>query len=158
LALLVSTATLAQQQSSVAPPLSPEDEIKTLQVQEGFRVVPVLTEPVIHEPSAIAWDGNGRMYVVEMRTYMQDVDGKGKASPDKMGFMLAPPLAGSPRVQGDKDRLLRIALKGLIGPIDGKTYAGLMLVMQANDDKWIGDVNEGGEKRLNELKKAQQGE
>jgi hypothetical protein len=27
---------------------------------------------------AIAFDGNGRMYVVEMRTYMQDIDGNGE--------------------------------------------------------------------------------
>ena len=27
---------------------------------------------------AIAFDGNGRMYVVEMRTYMQDIDGTGE--------------------------------------------------------------------------------
>ena len=44
-------------------------------------MVPVLAEPHIHEPSAIAWDGNGRMYVVEMRTYMQDIDGQNQFAP-----------------------------------------------------------------------------
>jgi putative heme-binding domain-containing protein len=62
--------------SSKAPPLSPEESIKTMEIQPGYSVIPVLTEPVIHEPSAIAWDGNGRLYVVEMRTYMQEIDGK----------------------------------------------------------------------------------
>ena len=71
----------AQQVSSKAPPLSPADTIKSMQIQDGYRVVPVLTEPHIHEPSAIAWDGNGRMYVVEMRTYMQDIDGTNQFAP-----------------------------------------------------------------------------
>lgn len=70
-----------KQFSEKAPPLSPEESIKTMKVQPGYKVIPVLTEPHIHEPSAIAWDGNGRMYVVEMRTYMQDIDGKNQLEP-----------------------------------------------------------------------------
>ena len=67
--------------SAKAPPLSPQDCIKTMQIQKGYRVIPVLTEPQIHEPAAIAWDGNGRLYVVEMRTYMQDIDGRNQLKP-----------------------------------------------------------------------------
>ena len=67
--------------SSKAPPLSPEDSIATMEIQPGYSITPVLTEPVIHEPAAIAWDGNGRMYVVEMRTYMQEIDGKDQLAP-----------------------------------------------------------------------------
>ncbi|WP_145422093.1 DUF7133 domain-containing protein [Planctomycetes bacterium K23_9] len=52
-----------------------------MKIQPGYRVVPVLTEPFVHEPSVITWDGNGRMYVVEMRTYMQDIDGTNKLAP-----------------------------------------------------------------------------
>jgi len=81
LVCLVYAPVVAQQVSSKAPPLSPQDSIKSMQVQPGYRVVPVLSEPHIHEPSAIAWDGNGRMYVVEMRTYMQDIDGKNQFAP-----------------------------------------------------------------------------
>ena len=74
-------ALFAQEVSSKAPPLSPEESIKTMEIQPGYSVVPVLTEPQIHEPAAIAWDGNGRMYVVEMRTYMQEIDGKDQLAP-----------------------------------------------------------------------------
>ncbi len=80
-ATLVSSAVIADDQSSKAPPLSPEQSIATMEIQPGFRLVPVLAEPHIHEPSAIAWDGNGRLYVVEMRTYMQDIDGNNAFSP-----------------------------------------------------------------------------
>ena len=33
----------------------------------GYRIEPVLTEPDIEEPMQIAFDGNGRMFVVEIR-------------------------------------------------------------------------------------------
>ena len=79
--LLLSAGAHAQQVSSKAPPLSPQETVKSMEIQSGYRVVPVLAEPHIHEPSAIAWDGNGRMYVVEMRTYMQDIDGQNQFAP-----------------------------------------------------------------------------
>ena len=69
------------QVSSKAPPLTPEQSIATMEIADGYSLTPVLTEPHIHEPAAIAWDGNGRMYVVEMRTYMQDIDGKNQLAP-----------------------------------------------------------------------------
>ncbi len=68
--------------SPPAPPpvkaLSPEASIATIQLPRGYRVEPVLTEPHIAEPVMIAFDGNGRMYVAEMRTYMQDADATGE--------------------------------------------------------------------------------
>lgn len=79
--LALSALASAQDHSTKAPPLSPADSIATMKVPDGYRIVPVLTDPHIHEPSAIAWDGNGRMYVVEMRTYMQDIDGTDQLAP-----------------------------------------------------------------------------
>lgn len=81
LACLSGATTRAQEVSSKAPPLSPEESIKTMEIQPGYSLTPVLTEPQIHEPAAIAWDGNGRLYVVEMRTYMQDIDGNDQLAP-----------------------------------------------------------------------------
>jgi putative heme-binding domain-containing protein len=78
---LVAPLAAGEMASSKAPPLPVAESIKTMQVQDGYRVVPVLSEPHIREPAAIAWDGNGRMYVVEMRTYMQDIDGKKQLAP-----------------------------------------------------------------------------
>lgn len=46
-----------------------------------YRIEPVLTEPVIKEPAAIAFDGNGRMFVLELRTYMQDIDASAELEP-----------------------------------------------------------------------------
>ncbi|TWU15595.1 DUF7133 domain-containing protein [Allorhodopirellula heiligendammensis] len=78
---IASNRVAAEEGSSQAPPLSPEESMATMEIQPGFALVPVLTEPEISEPAAIVWDGNGRMYVVEMRTYMQDIDGTNELAP-----------------------------------------------------------------------------
>ena len=59
--------------------LSPQESLKTIHLQKGYHLELVASEPMIHEPVAIAWDGNGRMFVAEMNTYMQDVNGKGES-------------------------------------------------------------------------------
>ena len=38
------------------------------------------------------------------------------------GTLLAPPLAGSPRVQGHRDYVIKTLLHGLTGPVAGKTF------------------------------------
>jgi mono/diheme cytochrome c family protein len=52
----------------------------------------------------------------------------------------APPLAGSPRVKGDKILLTQLLLNGLKGPVDGKTYPDMMPPMDAQSDEWIAAV------------------
>ena len=61
--------------------LTPEASVATMEMPSGYKLEPVLTEPHIAEPVMIAFDGNGRMYVAEMRTYMQDVDATGEQQP-----------------------------------------------------------------------------
>jgi len=61
--------------------LSPEASIANMQMPSGYKLEPVLTEPNIAEPVMVAFDGNGRMYVAEMRTYMQDADATGEQEP-----------------------------------------------------------------------------
>jgi glucose/arabinose dehydrogenase len=71
--------------ASPAPPpikaLSPAASIATVQMPSGYKLEPVLTEPDIAEPVMIAFDGNGRMFVAEMRTYMQDAEATGEQQP-----------------------------------------------------------------------------
>lgn len=62
-------------------PLSAEEEAKTFQLPPGYRMELLLSEPIIKEPVATAFDGNGRMFVVEMLTYMQDADGTDELIP-----------------------------------------------------------------------------
>ncbi len=62
-------------------PLYPEEERKLFQLPPGYAIAPVLTEPQIEQPGAIAFDGNGRMYVLELRTYMLTADSDGTLEP-----------------------------------------------------------------------------
>ena len=61
--------------------LSPEESHKSIELQDGYSMKLVLSDPDVIEPVSMAWDGNGVLYVVEMRTYMQDVDAKGEKEP-----------------------------------------------------------------------------
>jgi mono/diheme cytochrome c family protein len=57
------------------------------------------------------------------------------------GASLAPPIAGSPRVQGHRDYVIKVLLNGLSGPISGKTYADVMVPMGAGStDEWVAGV------------------
>ena len=58
--------------------LTPEESLQTFNLPKGYRLEIVAAEPMIKEPVAIAWDGNARMYVAEMLTYMQDADATGE--------------------------------------------------------------------------------
>src|SRR5665647_497454 len=48
---------------------------------KGYHLELVVSEPMIKDPVAITWDGNGRMYVAEMLTYMEDADATGEQKP-----------------------------------------------------------------------------
>lgn len=69
-------------------PLSPEESLKTFRIPKGYHLEVVASEPMIKEPVAIAWDGNARMYVAQMDTYMQDLDGTGELQPSSHIMLL----------------------------------------------------------------------
>ena len=58
--------------------LSPAESQKLFQLPEGYSLELVLSEPQIKEPAVAVFDGDGNLFVAEMRTYMQDIDGSGK--------------------------------------------------------------------------------
>lgn len=62
-------------------PLSPEETIKKFQLPPGYRAEVVAHEPMVQEPVGMAWDGNGRLYVVQMNTYMIDANGSEQYEP-----------------------------------------------------------------------------
>src|SRR5215207_1826113 len=57
------------------PYLSPAEELKTFHLPPGYRMELVVSDPIIREPVVTVFDGDGKMFVAEMRTYMQDIDG-----------------------------------------------------------------------------------
>ncbi len=62
-----------------APILSPEDERKTFQLADEFLTIELFaSEPMVQDPVAMDFDADGRLWVVEMRGYMPDIDGRGE--------------------------------------------------------------------------------
>ena len=56
------------------------------------------------------------------------------------GSLLAPSIAGSPRVQGHRDYVIKTLLHGMSGPIGGTTFPQVMIPMGAQNDRWIADI------------------
>ena len=54
--------------------------------------------------------------------------------------MMGPPLAGSPRVQGHRDYVIKTLLHGMTGPLAGQTYTQVMVPMGAQNDQWIASI------------------
>jgi mono/diheme cytochrome c family protein len=68
-------------------------------------------------------------------------DGRGTPTPGAAaGMTQAPALAGSPRVSGHRDYVVKTILHGLSGPIDGRSFPQVMVAMGANKDEWVADV------------------
>ena len=83
LPLLFTTPLLAEPGDTIYQKgfLSQEAARKSIELHDGYALDLVLADPQIHEPVAMAWDGNGALYVVEMRTYMQDADASREQTP-----------------------------------------------------------------------------
>lgn len=63
-------------------PVVPADEaLDTLRIHDGYRLELVAAEPLVHDPVAMAWDADGRLFVCEMRGYMPNVEGEGEDEP-----------------------------------------------------------------------------
>src|SRR5438874_202008 len=73
------------------PPVEPANAIKTFTVKEGFKIELAAAEPLVVDPVAMAFDEEGRLFVVEMIDYserreeklgrirmLSDTDGDGK--------------------------------------------------------------------------------
>ena len=55
-------------------PRTPAEEARGFMLPAGYRMELVASEPDVISPSLIEFDGNGRMYVGEMISYMMDAD------------------------------------------------------------------------------------
>ena len=64
-----------------APVVPPEKAIGTFKLAPGYRIELVAAEPLVHEPIAMAFDPDGRLWVCEMSGYMPTVDGTGEREP-----------------------------------------------------------------------------
>ncbi|HZN59790.1 MAG TPA: PVC-type heme-binding CxxCH protein, partial [Planctomycetota bacterium] len=84
------------------PPLEPANALRSFQIREGFQIQLVAAEPDVVDPVALAFDEEGRMFVVEMRDYPFE-PGKGQ-SPEQ----IARAHSGRVRVLEDVDGDARV--------------------------------------------------
>lgn len=62
-------------------PKSPQEEAQTFVLQPGFKAELIAAEPLVQDPVAMQFDAHHRLWVVEMRGFMPDIDGKGEKEP-----------------------------------------------------------------------------
>ncbi|MBX7208860.1 MAG: discoidin domain-containing protein [Verrucomicrobiaceae bacterium] len=138
---LISSAAFAQ--TKVALPVtakSPEEELKTIQLPDGYSLELVMSEPTVKEPMAFAFDGDGKMYVAELRTYMQDIDGTDELTPRSRVS-----LHESTKRDGVFDKhsvyLDNVLLPRMVLPLDDRVLVGLT---NTNDIVMHRDTNGDG--------------
>jgi mono/diheme cytochrome c family protein len=86
--------------------------------------------------------GRGAQIYGELCFACHGEDGYGVPRPgDASGAMMAPRLSGSPRVNGHRDYVIKAVLHGMTGPLDGTTYADVMIPNQSNPDDWVAAVS-----------------
>jgi mono/diheme cytochrome c family protein/glucose/arabinose dehydrogenase len=61
-----------------SPPKTPQDELESIVVEPGMKIQLVASEPMVQDPVVITFDEDGRLWVVEMRGFMPDIDGQGE--------------------------------------------------------------------------------
>jgi mono/diheme cytochrome c family protein/glucose/arabinose dehydrogenase len=66
----------AKKQMAKSIALSPAEELKTFSMPPGFRAELVASEPLIESPILIDFDADGRLWVVEMVTFLPDESGR----------------------------------------------------------------------------------
>lgn len=64
-----------------SPALAPEDELATFELVEGFRIELVASDPLIEDPVGMRFDEDGRLWVLEMRGFMLDINSTGDKEP-----------------------------------------------------------------------------
>ncbi len=52
----------------------PKEALETFQVADGFSIQQTAAEPLVTDPVAMAFDADGRLFVIEMRDYSEEAD------------------------------------------------------------------------------------
>ncbi|WP_395750299.1 discoidin domain-containing protein [Prosthecobacter sp.] len=140
---LAGSAAFAQTKPTYTFPikaLTAEEELKTIQLPNGYALELVLNDPLIKEPMAIAFDGNGKMYIVEMRTYMQDIDGTDELTP-KSRISLHESTKGDGVFDKHSVYMDNILLPRMVLPLDDRVLVG---ITDTNDITLHRDANGDG--------------
>ena len=128
--LLLSTGSLARRADG--PPYAPADSIATMQVEAGYRIELVASEPDIASPVAMDFDEDGRLFVVEMPGYPLDTKPTGR-------IKLLEDTDGDGRYETS-----RVFADGLVLPTGVMRWKKGVLVTAAPDLLYLEDTNGDG--------------
>lgn len=79
--LLVLLGCITMREDGPSPVKTPAEELATFQIEPGLKIQLVASEPMVQDPVVITFDENGRLWVVEMRGFMPNIDGTGEDQP-----------------------------------------------------------------------------
>ena len=113
-----------------SPALTPAQELATFQISPELKVQLVAAEPLVQDPVVITFDPDGRLWVVEMRGYMPDINGKGENEPVGRVSVLE-----DTNYDGQMDAS-RIYIDSLIMPRALALVAGGALIVE-NSSLWL---------------------
>ncbi len=143
LATLVALCGIAHSVYGIDSPLSPSKALEVFQHDPGLHVELVAAEPLVFQPCALAWDAEGRLFVVENRGYP---NGPGAHKPPAGVIALLDDTDGDGRM----DRRTIFA-DGLTFPNGITRWNGGLIVTCAPDILFLKDTNGDGradEKRV----------
>lgn len=146
---LVGTASLfallgTEQKDVPAPSKTPTEEAKTFQLEPGFKIQLVASEPMVQAPVVVTFDEDGRLWVVEMRGFMPTIDGEGEDKPVGRISVLE-----DTNGDGTMDRST-VFLDNLIMPRAIAPVKGGALVA-ANNSLWLAEDKDGNLKAESKL-------
>ena len=88
-AILTTIPACDPKSSQQQPPYSPQDALSTFRLPEGYSIELAASEPLVTDPVEVAFDEDGKMYVVQMDDYPSEkMDDYGEGKEPKSKIML----------------------------------------------------------------------
>lgn len=107
------------------PPVEPERALETFRVKKGFRLEMVAHEPLVVDPIQMAFDEDGRLYVVEMRWYQSEMRSD-LMFDERIGrIRLLEDTDGDGRFEKSTIFADKLRYPSAVFPYDGGVYVGL---------------------------------
>ena len=107
------------------PPVEPDRALATFRLKKGFRLELVAHEPEVVDPIQLAFDEDGRLYVVEMRWYQSEMR-TDLMFDERIGrIRLLEDLNGDGRFDKSTVFADRLRYPSAVIPYDGGVYVGL---------------------------------